>query len=228
MINNDKMNFYIKWNENKFDREYIKMFLNRIDELESVFESGSHEELMFISKLLLDIPINKFIENIDEFKEFQIEDVIQFSNFEDAIDNVNMCIKYLGGRASFAELGKALYDSKKHEACNKYGENHSKTAREFSMVKIHREKTAIVENTALGEFLIGVNSETKKEIVKRLAIRNIFIQDLIFGAKDGIVSYMELAEKKLLTSTALRRKSNVKKVINMILEECDMKNNIIW
>ena len=96
------------------------------------------------------------------------------------------------------------------------------------MVKLERKSATEVSNTAFGNFSVDLSNNDRNELVKRLAIRNEFIQKLIYLAKKGFVSYMEVAELTLSESTALRRKSNNKQVVNLILEGNEIINNIVW
>lgn len=118
--------------------------------------------------------------------------------------------------------------SKLEGACKKYGENHSKLAAELSFVTLTKNGSFYVKNTALGSFTISLTKECKYELIKRLALRNKFIKNIICKAKNGIIYYSSLASKVLSESTVNRRKSNVKFLTMLILENEHIKNNIIW
>ena len=85
-----------------------------------------------------------------------------------------------------------------------------------------------MKNTALGSFTIGLEKDEKDELVKKLAMRNCFIKSLIFHAKNGVISYNDLAGKVLSESTCVRRKSNVKKLVSLMLEDSELLNSVIW
>ena len=134
-------------------------------------------------------------------------------------------------KLDFIEIGKKLINAKLDGACKKYGENHSKLAYELNLVNLEKEKRYVVTNTKLGEFLVSIDYDTKKEILKRLWLRNPFIKEMIIRAKNGDCNYSELASQYLSQSTVLRRKSNVKYVLGYILEESNYEfilNNITW
>ena len=59
-------------------------------------------------------------------------------------------------------------------------------------------------------------------------MRNDFIQKLIYLSKKGLVNYMDIACETLSESTAKRRKSNVKQLIYLVLENHELLNNIVW
>lgn len=226
------MNFYEKWKSSMFDieenKKFTKRFLAKDPESLEVFNNGSKEDLIFVCKFLLSIPINNFVYCIDKDIECTTEMIIQYSNLEHAIVDVAKVLKFKNEPLTFAELGRIIIQAKEEGACKKYGENHSKVAAELSMVTLERRNATEVSNTAFGDFSVDLSDNDRKELVKRLAIRNEFIQKLIFLAKKGFVSYIDIAELTLSESTALRRKPNNKQVVNLILEDNEIINNIVW
>lgn len=226
------MNFYLKWKNCLFDieenKKYIKKFLSKDEESLEVFNNGTYEELVFVCKFLLEIPINNFIYCIDETKTCTTDMIIQYSNLEHALVDVARVLKFNEQPMTFAQLGKIIMKSKEEGACKKYGENHSKLANELSMVKLERKRATEVSNTAFGKFSVGLSETDRIELAKRLVIRNEFIQKIIFYAKKGFVSYMDIACETLSESTAIRRKSNVRQLVNIILKDNEISNNIVW
>ena len=226
------MDFYDRWKNSMLDIEENKKFTKRFlakdpDSLE-VFYNGTTEELISVCKFILDITVSNFVYCIDKDIECTTDMIIQYSNLEHAIIDIAKILKFKNEPLTFAELGEIIVHAKEEGACKKYGENHSKVAAELSMVKLERKGSTEVSNTAFGNFSVGLSDKDRKELVKRLAIRNEFIQKLIYLAKNGFVSYMEVAELTLSESTALRRKSNNRQVVSLILEGNEILNNIVW
>ena len=226
------MNFYLEWENNlpniEENKKYTKMFLSKSEDSIKVFNNGSTEELIYVCKFLLNIPISNFIYCIDENKTCSTDMIIQYSNLEHAILDVPRVLKFNNKPLTFAELGKIIINAKEEGACKKYGENHAKLASELSMVILEKKNSTYVSNTSFGNFSVSLSEKDRRELVKRLAIRNEFIQKLIYLAKKGMVYYMDIAMETLSESTAIRRKSNVRQIVNLILNDNELINNIIW
>lgn len=226
------MNFYSDWKKSMFDiernKDFTRKYLNKDPETLEVFMNGSYDDLVFVSKFLLSIPISNFLYCIDHDVECKTEMIIQYSNLNNAIVDVPRVLKFVEKSLTFAELGKIIINAKEEGACKKYGENHAKLAAEISMVKLERNGATEVTNTAFGNFSVNLSDADRLELVKRLAIRNEFIKKIIYLSKKGNVSYMDVARKILSDSTASRRKSNVRQIVNLILNDNELLNNIVW
>lgn len=226
------MNFYENWKNSMFDteknKEFTKKFLSKDPASLEVLNNGTTEKLISVCKFLLSIPISNFVYCIDKDIECTTDMIIQYSNLEHAIVDVAKVLKFNSKPLTFAELGKIIIQAKEEGACKKYGENHSKVAAELSMVRLERKSATEVSNTAFGDFSVDLSENDRIELVKRLAIRNEFIQKLIYLAKHGFVDYMKVAELTLSESTAIRRKSNNKEVVSLILKGNEIFNNIVW
>ena len=226
------MNFYLEWEKNSCDlgktKEYIKNFLSKSENSLTVFNTGTTDELVYVCGFLLKIPICNFINCIDENKKCPTDSIIQYSNLEHAIVDVPRVLKFQTGPLTFSELGKIIIKAKEDGACKKYGENHAKVALEMSMVNFERKGAIVVKNNSFGNFSVGLSSYDRTELIKRLALRNVFIQKLIYLAKNGLVNYMDVACEVLSESTAIRRKSNVRQIVNLILNDNEIVDNIVW
>lgn len=226
------MNFYTEWKKNIFDieenKKYTKKFLLKTPESLEIFNNGSTEELIEVCKFLLQLPISNFIYCIEEDRKCTTDMIIQYSNLEHALVDVSRVLKYNKTPLTFSELGKIIIKAKEEGACKKYGENHAKLANEFSMVNLERKSSTEVTNTAFGDLSVELSNDDRLELARRLIIRNEFIQKLIYLAKKGFVIYMETACETLSVSTALRRKSNNRQLINLVLKDNELINNIVW
>ena len=226
------MDFYLEWEKNLHDieknKEYINQFLSKTENSLKVFNTGTTDELVYVCKFLLELPINNFIYCINENIECTTDAIIQYSNLEHAIVDVPRVLKFQNGPLTFSELGKIIIKAKEDGACKKYGENHAKVAYEMSMVNFERKSSIVVANNSFGNFSVGLSNNDRIELVKRLALRNEFIQKLIYLAKNGLVNYMDIACEILSESTAIRRKPNVRQLVNLILKDTEIINNIVW
>lgn len=226
------MKFYNEWNFSLINIEenikFTKKFLVKDKSTIEVFENGTPLELTSVCKFLLSIPITNFIYCIDSDVNCTSDMIIQYSNLNHALIDVTRVLKFSDKPLTFSELGKIIIKAKEDGACKKYGENHSKLAEELSMVSLTRYGSTEVANTAFGNFSVGLSDEDRLELVKRLVLRNEFIQKIIYHAKKGVANYMELAMLSLSESTAIRRKSNVRQICYLILKDTDLFNNIVW
>lgn len=227
------MDFYDNWQNSLGDiiknKEYTKKFLSKDKESLKVFDNGSYDELIKVCKFLLSIPINNFLYCIEEENDCTTDMIIQYSNLKHAIIDVPKVLKFSNKALTFNEIGKIIVKAKEEGACKKYGENHSKLAEEVSMVRLERSGATYVSITSFGDFSVSLSENDRIELVKRLVLRNSFIKNIIFRAKKNFAIYMDLATSILSKSTANRRKSNVKQLVNLILEDNhDIKNNIVW
>lgn len=226
------MNFYKEWESSLFDIEknieFTRKFLNKDDESLEVFYNGKPEELVYVCRFLLNLPIRNFIYCINHDVECSAEMIVQYSNLNNAIIDVPRVLKFSDKALTFAEIGKIIINAKELGACKKYGENHAKLASELSMLKLERSGLTRAIITNFGDFSVSLSDDDRIELVKRLAIRNVFIQKMIFLSKKGFVSYMNIACMILSKSTALRRKSNVKQLLSLILKDNELLNNIVW
>lgn len=227
------MDFYRDWENNihniELNKKYTKMFLFKNVNSLKIFKYGTTEELTYVCKFLLKIPISNFVYCIDEDRKCTADMIIQYSNLEHGLINIPRILKYSDEPMTFAQIGRIIIKAKEEGACKKYGENHSKVANELSMVNLERKNSIYVSNTAFGNFSAGLSNFDRIELSKRLFLRNEFIQKLIYLSKRGIVNYMDVAKEVLSESTAIRRKSNVRQVTNLILEDDpEIVNNIVW
>ncbi len=225
------MSFYEEWEKvysiEKSSNLYFDEFLNLSQDSLKLFLEGPDDKLVQMVRFLVNIPIKEFILRINSSKDYSARDIVQFSNLDNAIMGVSSALKLKKVSLSFLEIGRILFFNKSDVACKKYGENHSKLARELSMVTFERKRDVKISNTPFGVFSLSLDNDDKIQVVRRLLLRNPFIQTFIYNARNGKVKYSDMT-KCLAYKTSLRRKSNVKKIINIILEGEECLDNIIW
>ena len=204
------------------------------------FESEINEKMMYYSysfeyekvneyvNNLLDIPLSVFIEFV--LKNYKVpyleaSDVLQYSNFDDCTVNICKVFKDAGDKGFNAlDAGKLLENDgveRKNGAYLKYGENHSKAATQLGLLCSLSNKFFL---SCLGFVLNDYEPEKQKMLITRLILRNKLVQRLVYKAiKNGESSY--LYETGFLSETTrIRRKSNVRKVIEYLCssDECDL------
>lgn len=228
------MSYYTDWMDvigaNADDSNYIKSFLRKSNESNNVWLLGSREELIEAAKVLLCIPIDRIVAQINGDYEFVSRDIVQYSSFENGIRKICSILEFDIEEAGYTELGELLYHSESAVAKKKYGENHSKLADEFSLVKICRTRGYRICNSAFGSFSIALEDKEFYQLLRRLGLRNNFNKALIGAAKNGVIYYDEFASRVLKSEkTKARRKSNVKEMLTFCLEEdSEILSNIIW
>lgn len=225
------MDFYLRWSRNintKNEFLFIDSFMNKTYESIEPLLYGKRDDVILACRVLLATPIKKFISSVKHEALCFAKDIVQYSNFDKAVDELLRICEAEEKGLTFNQIGKFLMSSETSVACKKYGENHSKLAYELSLVQIKRKKVSEVSITALGRLFIITDDGNKYEIIKRLAIRNPFIKNLILAAKSGIVYYDDMVQHILSETTALRRKANVKYLTELILKNDYIKNNIFW
>ena len=182
--------------------------------------SFEYELVMNYVRSLLDISLVEFINFITENYDvsyLESKDVLQFSSLDDFTSNICACLKEEGDEGfGFLEIGKFLENDgiiRKDGAYLKYGENHSKTACEIGLLFCLSGKYFL---SCLGYIFNDLKDVDKDELLARLFLRNKLIKRLIYRWKiNGSASYNN--EVGFLSeSTKLRRKSNVKKIVEFI------------
>jgi len=148
----------------------------------------------------------------------------QFSNFADGTNRLITILRKSGNYGPiFDDIGLYLTNpGKKTAAYKKYGENHSKLSELFDLTYIIRKGGARqVYLTELGKVIEKMQEESSKNIIAKLAIKIPIIKKLIESALTGEVSIESVLSNYLSASTVIRRRPNVKYIINLIKDEYD-------
>ena len=219
----------IKLKENEGD--YIEAFLKKKDFTIRIFNNGSTDEIATACKILVNYDIQRMIDAIsDDYKnELEPSKIIQFSNFENGTTNLVQTLYNEEGGLSYCEIGRRLAGSVEEGAAIKYGENHSKLARDFNLVTIANAKPTTVKITNFGRCFVFLDNDEQIKLLRLLGLRDPLIQNLIIHAKKEITYYAKEASC-LSVSTMIRRRGNVKKLFELIFDDLDFSiiNNIIW
>lgn len=215
------MPFYSDWETKKNteeERTYMHDFLMRVPESIDVFHNGTNSEIATAVKIINSVKIEEYVSIIDELtldEDVVSDQVPQFSDFNDGAYRIPELLEFEPLGLTFEKLGYQLVKSPTEGAGIKYGENHSKLATMMELVEITKRPSNVV-STALGRYLVPFLPEEKKEVLKRLLLRQYLVQMMISGASTGVFSYRE-AISKLSKATAIRRRSNVRIVLEYIL-----------
>ena len=232
------MDFYQLWQETRKmgldDYNFFVEYLNSSEKSRKTLISGTDDEVINAIELLASIPLDDFIFNIRKLKVYDIEsqDIIQFSNYNHAIiDLLNVLLAKNDG-LTFDEIGYRLMGAKTGLAQKKYGENHAKLALTCDFVSLNKQIAYIVNLTSLGKNIVRFDEKYIRNVALRLIIRNHFILNalvlLLSGEK---YDYKKSCSGILSEKTMIRRRSNVKYVINEILNNStyyELTNSIVW
>lgn len=216
------MSFYNEWKKTNDLEENTRIcnFLMKEYDSDTILRCGTEIEINEAVDALFNIPIEKFLialSNLDCMKKLTPNDVPQFSNFDHSINRVPELLQFTNVGLSFYEVGYQITKAKNINACIKYGENHTKLANMVSLVNISKTRPAIVTSSSLGKYLIAYSLNEKKDLLRKLMLRNCFIQKIINMAMDDKINYFEVTNF-LSETTRIRRRSNVKYLVKFILE----------
>lgn len=216
------MDFYEEWEncvQNQLkDDYYINSFLYHSVDSVKPLDKSSKNRVNNIIEFLLSYDKKKIISKID-FKHEKIIapcDVIQFSSFNKATSEITHLLKYENDGLTFEELGYLLNSAPNKLAATKYGENHAKTARIFSLVNFSNTRPIIVTNTSLGNSFPLLNEDKQKKLLSILSLRDPLVKCYISKMKYIDVSIDDLLSC-LSKTTFERRKNNVNTLISLAL-----------
>ena len=219
------------------ERERI---INALQNEESTKIDGLFSIEEFVKIILLDISnksVYDLLKSIIEKNKIGISsrNIPQFSNLLDGSSHLIKILEQCGNYGpTFMTLGQYLTGKdKKKGAYIKYGENHTKLAASLEMVWILKENNAsTIYLTKLGEALNTYGEDQIISYTGKLALRIPIIREILKGTLNGKVNIEQYMRPYLSSSTTLRRKPNIKTLINVINETSDnsianLVNNII-
>lgn len=229
------MCFYEEWIRNKnteAEKRYIEYFLKLVPESTEVLHKGSDAELGTALSVINSVSIERYVEVIDSMeypKEISAAQIPQFSDFNAGVYRVPELLEFETEGMSFEKLGYQLVKSSTEGAGIKYGENHAKLASTMELVEIAKRPSNVM-STVLGQYLVKFAPDEKRELLRRLAIRQYMAQKMIHDSAEGILNYRDSVGCLSMT-TAVRRKNNVRAYLEFILKDttCEKRlSNIDW
>lgn len=227
------MDFFEEWKRHRENVAYIRAFLAEKDFVNDILIHGSQLEEEKAYSVLQSIPLERFIDCIFRVrpkKNFDKSDVPIFSNFERSVIRVPELLAFAPEGLTFSELGYQLMKCTNDVAQKKYGENQSKLAAICSVTEIGMARPRMVKLTSFGKYLVTQPTDEKFQIFKRMLLRNAYLQDLVWKAKQGPISYKETVTC-LAPSNQKRRGSNVHYLMDFIFKGSQRENilqNIDW
>lgn len=219
--------FYNEWLEirkhREADVEYITAFIQGRTEAIEPLLSGTDSELATVFTVIKDVPIEAFfdaVQNDTTLRDLVPADVPCFSTLENGASRLNELLEFEPDGLTFEDAGYQLMNSVKPGAKVKYGENHSKLAAMMSLVTISRSRPAIVKATPWGTFLTRYDWRSKEDVLRKLLLRDLCVKTVVKNALNGSTTYRN-AVRSLSKSTAIRRRTNVKCLVEFVLSGTD-------
>lgn len=182
------------------------------------YDFPRQEVVGYVEKIISE-PIDRYIAYIKGLKkreQITAKDVFQFSDMEHA--TVAICEKVKAHNnlgMKYIDIGKILLDDgevRKDGAYIKYGENHVKTAEAMGLF-FELSRTYFL--SCLGYIYCDLSNEDRDKLLTRLLLRNRLIIRLMQASENGNINAREFFYM-LSDSTYLRRRSNVKAVLNIL------------
>ena len=183
--------------------------------------TGIEQQASDYLKELANIPLSCFVDHITSTckrEAIMASDVLQFSDINDATINVCsvICAKDNTGLC-FQDIGKMLLDDnipRSQTAFNKYGENHIKTAELLGLAFKTGKRQYYLSST--GVAYCKLPADVREKVLVRLILRNKLFVQLVLVASNSTFE-LETFLYDLSESTYLRRRTNIKFVINLLL-----------
>lgn len=224
---NEMGKFYENWCEKRKngtdDSDCLISFIRGTTESVQPLLEGSDTELATAFSVLKQIPIGDFLSVVQQEeipRELIPADVPCFSTLENGASRLNELLEFEPDGLTFADAGYQLMNSVKPGARVKYGENHSKLAAMMSLVTISSNRPAIVRATRWGTYLTRYDWRSKEEVLRKLLLRDLCVKTVVKSALIGPTTYRDVV-KVLSTSTAIRRRTNVRCLVEFVLSGTD-------
>lgn len=169
------------------------------------------------------------IEQSQEITEpIQSKNISQFSDIN-AVDYVVQIVSDSEDEINYQYIGYMLNKNASDGAQTKYGENHLKMAIQMGLVS---EKPYKVSE--LGKEYLALSEEERNKIKPKLYMRVPLIQKLLLESKNEKIDAMDEMRIYLSEKTAIRRRSNIKTLLNEISKIASVEtqkqimDNISW
>ncbi len=215
------MFYYERLAKDNSNKELIKLFLEKQEISVYPLCEGNVEGVNRAISSIEGVNLDKMIEvslTMDYEKELKPSDVPQYSTLENSLQRTLELLEFSETGMTFYDIGYDLMKPDERGAAIKYGENHAKLAESCNIVSIDkRRKPAITKNTSLGSVLAYKKFEEKKDLYKKLLLREYALRKIIYYSSKGDIEYRKCVPC-LAESTAIRRRSNVKELLEFILD----------
>ncbi len=215
--------------EQKAQEALITLFVNQNPYIDAGFDAFS------ILDLLLNTSTDDIFAVIKNHRSSLIpvvtNNIPQFSTADEIFSVLRVVIDSGIEDLSYEKIGYYLCDKgAKVGAQVKYGENHYKLAAQLGLVT--SAKPFIATDIGLA-FYLTENAVKRQTFKKYLALRIPIIQQALLLAEISTVNMSSLMCQYLSQSTMLRRRSNVRELLQYIMDIADVPmqrrlNNIVW
>ncbi len=221
------MGFYSDWVK-KYDEglptdEYILKFIENDDDNINLQKLNDDTEIKSAYEIIKKTSLSDFLnklKNINELPILTAQDIPCFSSLENGVSRLNELLSFSPNGLTFTEIGYQLMNSVTDSAQRKYGENQSKLAAMMGLVLISDTRPNRVTATTWGNYLTNYTFNEKKEVLKKVLLRDPCIKVVLYRAINSMVRYAEIVSF-LKPSTMIRRRTNVKILINFILKDSE-------
>lgn len=200
-------------------KEFFNGFFEKQVNKNILFYKFPEETVVTYVKSVNNEPVSNYLTYIkNSIKQEKIEpdNICQFSNFADATSNLCVKLKSIDNPGlSHLEIGKLLQDDGKERldiAYTKYGENHAKLA---SMLGLVFRLCSSYYLSGIGYIYTELSPADQEKLLIRLIIRTKLVTQLYKASQNGIVNLRDFLSV-LSDSTYVRRRSNIKKVLNCL------------
>lgn len=169
-------------------------------------------------------------EHRSEFCDITTKNIPQFSDIQSIDKVLNIVESSVDGKLAYRNIGYFFNKDASEGAQHKYGENHYKLASSIGLVTVEKPYSVTPLYYA---YLLSERTQ-KKEIIAKLLLNIPIIQKILIESEKSSYNVPDLLYQYLSKSTARRRGSSIKQVINSICdimpetERAIIKNNIEW
>lgn len=197
------------------------------------FESDITQKQDMINYIIsiCNIPFKDFIDYISKNRthfKWNSSDITQNSNIDDCHRDLCKAIIEQGNLGfDYLSLGMFLLNDgivRNDLAYRKYGENHVKSAQQLGLVF---ERKGLWYLTSFGLVFKEIEQGLQSNFMARILLRNPFYANIVSDAsmhQIQISSYLE----SLSESTRIRRIPSVRKMLNIIINACDVKEKVYY
>lgn len=231
------LNFYSIWKEilslRIDDKSLISDYLKGTCQSLSPLINGTDEDQGVIFEILNRVPVISLLNVLSQQRTTQALTPAMipcFSTFENGAIRIVELLEFSPSGMTLAELGYQMNKATKVGAQIKYGENHSKLSAMMSLVTITNTRPAKVTSTPWGRYLMKFSLDEKRDVLRKLLLRDTFIQQFIASTLNGKIQYRDITAC-LSDSTSYRRRTSVKCLMDFILKGTEVEEylkNIIW
>ena len=216
------------------ETDFIKQFYNALGD--DVLDNHSTDELLRAGEKIL-ICLHK--DSVDELIDIVDDDsnvlglihpsnIPQYSNLKDVDKVLPIVESNAEFNCDYCLIGYFFNKFSKKGAQTKYGENHYKVAMLMGLAKQKKP----LDITPLGSVYMNLDDEIRMDVKIKLFLRIPLIRYIMVHARTETVNVYNIMSNFLAVKTTKRRKSNVKTLVELLIEKSNFKSiyykNINW